>query len=348
MLNNGKKNNILILTQRVDKNNPVLGFFHRWVEEFAKHYEQVTVIALGVGEYDFPANVKILSLGKENVESSVFNIFRKIKYVWNFYKYIWKERKNYDAVFVHMNQEYVLLGGLFWKVIGKKIYMWRNHLKGNIFTRIAVFLSNSVFCTSEFSFTAKFKKTKIMPVGIDTSNLKSQISNFKIKNTILSLGRIDPVKHIDMLIDALGKIDVDYVANIYGEGTEISNLKSQIAKLKLENKITLYGNVPNYKTPEIYNENEIFVNLTESGSFDKTILEAMVCGCIPLVRNESLRNILGDKFLFIGVNDLAEKIKNVFNMPENEKDEYRKKFQNYVIENHSLNKLMTKITEIVK
>jgi hypothetical protein len=28
--------------------------------------------------------------------------------------------------FVHMNQEYVLLGGLIWKLLGKKLVLWRH------------------------------------------------------------------------------------------------------------------------------------------------------------------------------------------------------------------------------
>jgi len=38
---------ILILTQKIDKNDDILGFFHGWVAEFAQHCEKVTVIALG-------------------------------------------------------------------------------------------------------------------------------------------------------------------------------------------------------------------------------------------------------------------------------------------------------------
>src|SRR3989344_3937656 len=97
---------ILIVTQKVDKNDPVLGFFHRWIEEFAKHYESLVVICLEKGEYHLPQNVKILSLGKEERIS-------KVRYIVHFYKYIWQERKNYDAVFVHMNQEYIILGWKF-------------------------------------------------------------------------------------------------------------------------------------------------------------------------------------------------------------------------------------------
>ena len=77
---------LLIITQKVDINDDVLGFFHRWIEEFAKHCEKITVICLQKGEYNLPDNVKVLSLGKEGAMA-------KIKYALNFYKYIWQERK---------------------------------------------------------------------------------------------------------------------------------------------------------------------------------------------------------------------------------------------------------------
>ncbi len=40
------KKRILIVTQTVDTQDPVLGFFVRWIEEFAKHAEELTVICL--------------------------------------------------------------------------------------------------------------------------------------------------------------------------------------------------------------------------------------------------------------------------------------------------------------
>jgi len=41
---------LLIVTQKVDINDDVLGFFHDWIKEFAKNCEKVTVICLGKGE----------------------------------------------------------------------------------------------------------------------------------------------------------------------------------------------------------------------------------------------------------------------------------------------------------
>ncbi|HRH30994.1 MAG TPA: hypothetical protein PK886_02950, partial [Candidatus Paceibacterota bacterium] len=97
---------ILITTQIIDTNDPILGFFHSWLKEFSKNFERVVVVCLKKGEFDLLENVEVLSLGKEGGVS-------RIKYIFNFYKYIFKERKNYDVVFVHMNEEYVLLGGIF-------------------------------------------------------------------------------------------------------------------------------------------------------------------------------------------------------------------------------------------
>ena len=84
-----------------------------------------------------PANVSVYSLGKEGGVS-------RIAYVLNFYRYIWKLRNDYDAVFVHMNQEYVLLGWKFWWLLGKRVVLWRNHKKGSVFTRLAALLSRAV------------------------------------------------------------------------------------------------------------------------------------------------------------------------------------------------------------
>ena len=142
---------LLIITQKVDVNDDLLGFMHGWVAEFSKKYEKIIIIALGVSEINLPANVRVLSLGKEISKS-------KIKYLVNFYKYIWRERKNYDFVLVHMNKEYMVLGGLLWWLLGKKTALWYNHKKGNIISNFAGYLAGKIFYTSPFSFFAKWPK----------------------------------------------------------------------------------------------------------------------------------------------------------------------------------------------
>jgi len=357
---------LLIITQKVDKNDPILGFFHRWIEEFAKHCEQVTVICLEEGDHEFYSvknaksrsknseeffgtGIKVLSLGKELTADArgLRRRFTQTKYILRFYCYIWRERKNYESVFVHMNQEYVLLGGLLWKFFGKKVMMWRNHKKGNILTRLAVVMSDKVFCTSIQSFTAKFKKAKIMPVGIDIDFFKPDPSVHKKTNSILFLGRIAPVKNLDIFVEALNELQkqgVELIATIAGtalpKDIEYEKIiQDRVLKYGMENKVHFTGAVTQLEALDLYRRHEVYVNLTSAGSMDKTIFEAMACGIIPMTYNDDLKEILGEEFTLKELNagHIAGKIKRAL---KRKKD---RNFRDKCVEEHSLEKLTDRL-----
>lgn len=272
---------LLIITQKVDKNDPILGFFHRWLEEFAKKFEKVTVICLEKGVYSLPENVKVLSLGKEEGRS-------KAEYLSRFYRYVWNEKNNYDAVFVHMNQEYVLLAGDLWQLLGKKVYLWRNHAKGNLLTRIAVALSHKVFYTSPQSFAAQFKKAIQMPVGIDTQFFKPDPQVVRVPNTYLFLGRISPVKKV---LEFIAWVKSNgYQATLAGPILKEDREYGEEVKRNLNNKIRFIGPVTPEEARALYLSHEFYVNKTPAGSFDKTIFEAVACGCKLMVDNPDAKN----------------------------------------------------------
>lgn len=347
----GKIMRLLILTQKVDRNDDVLGFMHGWINEFAKKCEKITVICLKKGEVSLPANVKVLSLGKETVES-------RVKYLVNFYKYIFQERKNYDAVFVHMNPEYVVLGGLFWKLWKKKIALWYVHRAVNLRLRVANALTHKIFTVSPDSIKIVSDKIVALGHGVGTEKFKNLNVQLKAPNSILYLGRISAIKNVDVLIEAailLDKQNKNFILNIVGEPGEkdkryFEKIKKLAQSLELKGKIKFLGKIPNYMTPVVYNQNEVLVNLSPSGLFDKTILEAMACERLVLVCNDSFKAVLPKEFIFkeSDINDLADKINFVFNLSEEEKKEYGKKFRQYVFENHNLENLIEKIINFLK
>lgn len=338
----------------MDKNDPVLGFFHYWVENLAQKFNKISVVCLEKGDFNLPQNVKVYSLGKESIKS-------KLKYITNFYCYILGLHAEYDVVFVHMNQEYVLLGGFFWKILGKPVYMWRNHPQGNILTKISVWLSKKVFCTSNFAYVAKYKKTQIMPVGIDTSifNTESRIKNYEsCTNKILFLSRISPIKKPDLLIEALKILkekNINFTCDFYGNALPkdqnyFNEIKTKVKDLNLENQIKFFEAVPNHETPKIYQNYEIFINLTPTGSFDKTILEAAACGCIPVVLNKSLKGEINDQMIIEEENSesVAKSIVFWLNKEATEKNAASRILQEYVKQKHSLDKLIKKLCEETK
>ncbi len=337
---------LLFITQKVDKNDSILGTYHQWIEEFSKHCESVTVICLYKGEHNLPNNVKVLSLGKEQKES-------RFQYLRNFYKYIWQERKNYDNVFVHMNQEYVLLAGLCWRLAGKKVFLWRNHRQGNLLTSIAVFISNGVFYTSPESYTARFKKSKIMPVGTNMEKFVQVSQVNRTPRSILSMGRISPIKNIEVFIKALVILEekgVDFVSTIVGgpdEGQETyyENILKEGAPLVEKGRLVFKNYVANDKTPEMYFSHEFFVNLTSNGSMDKTTFSAMASGTLPIVSNTYFEDVLPKGFIFRqgDEKDLALKIESILEMSSDEKREMSIKLKQYVNDNHSLKAVVKKV-----
>lgn len=334
---------LLIFTQKVDVNDPILGFFHRWIAEFSKHCENIVVICLYRGAASLPENVRVLSLGKEGGES-------RLKYIARFFHYVWSERKNYDKVFVHMNQEYILLGGLLWKMFGKEMFMWRNHHAGSFLTDIAAAFCTKVFCTSRFSFTAKYKKTVFMPVGVDIDNFKPSAENARTPQSILSLGRISSSKNIDVLVDATGKIDSSSViVDIYGDALPQDVGYFEKLKEKAGKNISFYKGIPNIETVKVYQAHDIFVNLSSSGMYDKTIFEAMACGCLILASNENLRGKIPDDFIFAdrNVDELTAKLKALLKYSAQERAEASEKLQAFARQ-HSLKSLGEKLISEIK
>lgn len=289
--------NFLILTQKVDRRDDVLGFMHRWIEEFADHCEQVTVLCLQRGECALPANVRVFSLGKERGVTSRF------AYIKNFFRIIWRERATYDKVFVHMNYEYVLLGGVLWRMLGKKIALWYAHGHVPLLLRGAELLAHAILTSTKSGFRLSSTKVRVIGQGIDThffSPPESQTPHDDFR--IVVVGRMSPVKNYETLIDAMAvlhttmpQLRVTLVggAPLLAQEQYVIDLKQRVVDADLESVVSFIGARSNTDIVQILRSSDLFVNTSLTGSLDKAVLEAMSCGVPILTCNESLSEVLG-------------------------------------------------------
>jgi glycosyltransferase involved in cell wall biosynthesis len=285
---------LLVITQKVDKEDSILGFFHRWIEEFANHTEKVTVICLEEGRHELPPNVEVLSLGKEKTKS-------KLKYITAFYRYIWLKRHEYQEVFVHMNPEYVVLGGLLWKIWHKNISLWYVHRQTNFKLRVAEILAGIVFTSSPESFNLKSKKVKYLGHGIDTKKFTFSEKTFDKPLSLLYVGRITKIKNIDTIFNGLRNlldngIKIESLSLIGEPITQKDQIYTQelhvLAKnLSLETYIKWLNSVPNYKMSGIYSEAQISINASPDGGMDKSVLESIASGCATFVSNSAFEKL---------------------------------------------------------
>src|SRR6185437_1384007 len=309
---------LLIFTQVVDQDDLFLGFFHAWIEALSKKFEKITVVCLKEGRHELPPNVHVLSLGKEHGTSRLTRALRVLRYSYQL-------RKEYDAVFVHMNQEYILLAGWLWKRLSKKIFMWRNHYAGSSLTDRAASYCEKVFCTSQFSYTAKYANTVLMPVGVDTAIYKRLSDVSRDPRSILFYARLAPSKNPGLLIDALGilhKKGIDFSADFYGtplpqDKAFADSLLRKVEDMDLGRQVRFLPGRPHEEGPSIFNAYAIFVNASRSGMYDKTLLKAAGCECIVVAASKDLAELVPSRFIFEEGNakDLAEKLEPLLKMP---------------------------------
>lgn len=339
---------LLIITQKVDINDSILGFFHWWIIEFAKHCEQVTVIALSVGEYDLPRSVRVFSLGKELGAGRVRRLF-------NFYRFLWRERKNYDVVFVHMNPIYVVLGGLIWKILRKRIGLWYTHKHVDLKLRVAAKFTDIIFTASRESFRLASKKVKVVGHGIDVLKFSPASQHHSDIYTIISVGRLSLTKKQHEMVEAFNILrDRGFGGRLVLIGGPVTKadiiyekkVNDYIKDKKLEEHVFCVGPVSPDIAGSWYKKADMFVNLSETGSMDKAVLEAMASGIQVVVSNEAFKNILPmDNFIHKNKNEIDGVVSKVELLSTQAADP---RMREYVIKNHSLSRLLPKIIEIIK
>ncbi len=348
---------LLVLTQAVDSQDPYTSFFGGWLSALANHFESINVICLKEGPHSLPPTVRVWGLGKSAAapapEGTAGRLRLRLRYIVRLYRHLWRIRGEYDAVFVHMNQEYILVAGVLWLLLGKPIYLWRNHYMGGFGVDVAAAFCTKVFCTSRFSFTAKYEKTTLMPVGVDTTLYRPLPNITRVDNSVLFWGRMSPSKRPEMLVDAFSNLSmhgIGYRASLYGSPLpkDEEYYEHVVARAKASaaaGSISFSPGRPHSDGPAIFCAHEIFVNLSRSGMYDKTIYEAAACGLLVLAASKDFAEHVDPQFVFNeDGSDLDEKLAVLLQLPPETKEKYRSEFLR-LADTQSLSTLGLKIAE---
>ena len=343
--------NLLICTQALDTQDSNLGFFHQWVAEFAKHCEKVIVICLREGKHNLPANVEVLSLGKERGVS-------RLKRAVLFLRYIKRRRSEYDAVFVHMNPEYIVLGGYLWRRWHKRVALWYAHKSVTLKLRLAVRFADIIFSVAPDSFKVLTPKLLAVGHGIDTEMFKPDIREGSIETRLVTTGRIAASKH---LVEMLLVCDVLYVRGekfnltivgepvVAAEREYAQSLEKEIKKRSYAGKVRMTGALPHTQLPALLNGQDVFLNFASTGNMDKAGLEALVMGVPVVATNSAFRALLEPFGLYVAhptPETVADAIDHIMNRPD--RASVVAVLRNKVVAEHSLTGLIPKILQALE
>jgi glycosyltransferase involved in cell wall biosynthesis len=337
---------LLIYTQVVDPTHSNLGFFTHWIEEFATHCEKVTVVCLGKGEYSLPSNVEVYSLGKEEGTSRFVRM-------WRFYKYLFKLQNEFDAVFVHMNPEYIVLGGYFFKKWHKKVSLWYAHRSDTYKLRRALNYVDYVFTVSGDSFMLPTPKLRAMGHGIDVDAFKPRIKEESTHLRIATVGRIANSKHIIEMLGVLNELYLrkeNFEFSIIGspltdtEKEYAVKLSEVIEKAPWKKNVHLLGPMAHVDLPDFLNTQDVFFNFASTGNMDKAGLEALASGMPLLATNPQFEPMLAPYGLYVPGMDpvvCADALLAFFERPD--QPAILATLRNKVVAEHSLSSLIPRI-----
>ncbi len=335
---------LLIITQTVDADDPVLGFFVAWIRQFAASCD-VDVIARKVGRHDLPQNVRIHSLGAERGASKIGRWFR-------FWKFLSSTLPESDAVFVHMCPEYVVAGAPWFALSKKPVVLWYTHKSVTTMLRLAERLVDKILTASPESFRLQSKKVVVTGHGIPFAVIPTK-AGIQKEFRLLTVGRVAQTKGLHVIVEALAKLtDIDWTYDIVGspvldeDRAYTSRLKDRAAALGISDRVNFIGPMPPDRLSDVYAAHDLFLHASETGSLDKVLLEAVGSG-LPILTSSEAADFLppdmhfpkGDsEALAAGVHAWRERIQKGVRAPQELVDRVRRE--------HGLAGLITRILDL--
>ncbi len=350
---------VLMFTPAVDESFR-LGFIPTWIRELAKRINRLYVITSGYNKQtSLPSNVTVFGLDK-----GPSSLIRSTKRQIYLHSTMLRIVPKVDVIFCHMHPEFTLRVAPYAKLFRKPIVTWYTHGHVSRKLKIARFLASKMVTASKESLRIKSNKIIITGHGIDTNKFKPATNRSvkKDKITILSVGRISPIKDYETLIRAadilVNEEDVKNLEFLIVGGVPIASqkeyyerLKKMVKELKLENYVKFVGHIPYSGIVDYYQGCDVFVSASQTGSIDKTVLEAMACEKPAITCNEAFEDIFGEYSSILMFRkkdpiDLAGKIINILQMDENKLNELCCSLRGIAKERHSVESLINKLVDI--
>ncbi|MEL6803988.1 MAG: glycosyltransferase, partial [Bacteroidota bacterium] len=313
-------------------NDPLLGFFVGWIRVLAEKFDVVEVICLGVGAYSLPSHVTVRSLGKERG-------FSKLRYLWRFYRFFSTGYKDAEYVFFHMGAIMNVLAFPFFilsRFSGPKFVWWKAHGHINWFGRLASVGVDEVVTSTASGYPIDTSKRRIIGQAIDTDLFTFDPAVTRDEKHVVFVGRLMPIKQLEVFVDVARALESHgYTFSVIGPvGDEAycAGLRQSAA----DTNIAWLGSRTQMELVEVYQTAGVFLNTSLTHSMDKTVLEAILCGCIPLTANRAFASMLGPHGLYTKTQSAEQYQTIITGLGADPRTDIRTRLRAEVMKEHSL------------
>ena len=155
------------------------------------------------------------------------------------------------------------------------------------------------------------QKILLKPRGINLDIFSFNGSRDLKENHIIITRSLYPeYNHLKLIrvIENLISINCNFKLSIVGKGPQKDNIIKIINDLKLNDNIIMHGSLSQVEVSNLLKKSKIYVSLNMIEGLSASLIEAMACGCVPIVADIPGNSIINNKLngFRVDVNDVKE------------------------------------------
>lgn len=291
---------LLVVNFAMDRASPVLAWQESVVQALADRCEHVVVLTEHVGDHRVAPNVEVHAVPAAFCRLPLRPCGAKwlmLAPVWR-----WCARARVDACFVHMNHTWAYR---LWPVLrlrGIPTAAWYAHGHTSWRLRLSTAAASGMLTSSPEGLRLASPKVRVIGQAIDTTLFRPPEDAGGPKRDVVYVGRVAPRKRVDRLVEAMAVVRrlapglplrLRVVGpTLPGDEGYAAALRARAAELGLDDAVEWTGPLARAETAGLYRSAFVHLNVSATGSMDKTVLEALACGCPVLTSNEAFRDLL--------------------------------------------------------
>lgn len=297
---------VLIINFEMNEDSGVLAWQTHVARRIAESCEFMLVLTERLGSFEPHPNMRV-----EIIPRRPMGVPRRLGGAFLVNAQVLRLCRRYriDACFIHMAIEwcYYLYPSL--RLLGIPILLWYAHGTVPPKLHLAHRCAARIVTSTPEGFRIPTNKVRIIGQGVDTDIFIIPDRN-EHSGDMIYVGRVSRRKHISLLLevmDAIRKIASDVPIRLRVVGPLLTQddlaydaeLRNQMCALGLQGRVEFVGFVPQKYIPPLYRSAFLHINVSRTGSMDKTVVEALACGCPVLTTNEAFFDLLKEYPEFI-------------------------------------------------
>jgi glycosyltransferase involved in cell wall biosynthesis len=273
---------LVLITQVVDAEDPVLGATVAKIRALAAHVDDVVVLSLKEPRGEIPPRCRVHSFGAPTRPECVVLFESQLARALS---------PRPVAVLAHMAPMFALLAAPLCRGRGVPLLLWFAHWRASRLLRLAEWVSNAVVTVDRRSFPLPSRKVSAIGHGIDLNAFPPVPPHQNGDLRVLSLGRYSPAKGLDTVVRAVAMTN-DATLVHHGPCTTDEErhtkqaLERLVAELRADDRVALHGPVPRHEVPHLFFGADVLVNNMRGGAADKVVYEAAAAQ-LPVLASSS-------------------------------------------------------------